>query len=277
MTGKIKKVIKRILKNLLIDYNNSQFDPIFKTLSQNKNLHDIQNIVDQFNSGLPHVDYRYKNETIRIINEPGSIYHIANSTSKMEKLANACELVDNGFMLDIGGNIGLFSYFYKKRNPNVSVFIVEPDARLIPIIEWNLKGFKSITIINSAVGKEKGKATLFINSDSSQTNSLVENAVVSFAEKSKIVQQIVDVKTLEEICKSNNITKINTLKIDIQGGEYEVLRESRNILKSTNEALIEVCFLMPDTIELIKEADLTFKKHEIISEVIMGADIKFFN
>jgi FkbM family methyltransferase len=277
MLDKIKKVIKRRLKNLLIENNNSSFDPIFKTLSQNKDLHDIQNIVDQFNSGLPYVDYRYKNETIRIINEPGSIYHIANSTSKMEKLANACELVDNGFMLDIGGNIGLFSYFYKKRNPNVSVFIVEPDARLIPIIERNLQGFKNITIINSAVGKEKGKSTLYINSDSSQTNSLVENAVVSFAEKSKIVQQIVDVKTLEEICKSNNITKINTLKIDIQGGEYEVLRESRNILKFTNEALIEVCFLMPDTIELIKEADLTFKKHEIISEVIMGADIKFFN
>jgi FkbM family methyltransferase len=251
-------------------------NPTIDLLKKEKNLSNIRELADQIHSKEPVITYRYKDDVIKIINEQASLYHIVHTTSKMEKLAEACMIIDEGVMLDIGANIGLFTYFYKKRNPNVQSYLFEPDKRLIPIINANLSSFGNFEIINKAVGEKNEVIDFYVNPQSSQTNSFLIESITPFLNKNDILFIKIESINLKDFCLQKKINTINTLKIDIQGSEFPVLSASEQVLDITQEAIIEICFLMPNTIPLIKLVDKHFQKSAPITEIIMGADIKFF-
>lgn len=255
----------------------SPYAATIQYLSKEPHLRDLEQIAKQIHDRVPVIAYRYKEHLIHIINEESAIYHIVHTTAKMEKLAGASTAQNGGTLLDIGANIGLFTYFYKKKNPLSRVYLFEPDKRLVPVIKKNLEGFNNYEIIEAAVSDIDGELTFFTNPNSSQTNSTEYEAVVPFASEQSIVKTTVRSIKLSTFCNDRQIRHISTLKIDIQGGEYLALDSSKELLKIADEALVEICFLMPNTIPLIKLMDNYYKKHQPISEIIMGADLKFYN
>src|ERR1700754_1147899 len=112
------------LSNLL-KRNNSIVD----YLRKEPNLQNPKQIADQINSKEPVISFRYKEHQLYIINEEVALYHIVHTTAKMEKLADAVPKNSTGIMLDIGANVGLYSYFYKRRCPDATTFLFEPDKR----------------------------------------------------------------------------------------------------------------------------------------------------
>jgi FkbM family methyltransferase len=260
----LSKLLKR--NNSIVDY-----------LRKEPNLQSPKQIADQINSKEPVISFRYKDDQLYIINEEVALYHIVHTTAKMEKLADAVPKNSTGVMLDIGANVGLYSYFYKKRCPDAKAFLFEPDKRLVPVIEKNLQHFSNWEVLNSAVGETSGQIDFFFNPKSSQTNSTEREALLPFMKNEEIVGEKVQSLRLSDFCSQRNIQSIETLKIDIQGGEFKVLKASEDILTITKTAFVEICFLMPDTIPLVKLMDQYFKKYEPVTEIIMGADLKFYN
>jgi len=236
-----------------------------------------ERICEQLRSNIPIIEYHYKDDLLYIINEAASLYHIVNSTSKLEKLANAVKMDANGNILDIGANVGIFSYFIKKKFPSANLFSFEPDKKLIPIIKKNLSQFNNYHIIEAAISSYDGEIDFFYNIDSSQVNSTEIDALLPFTTKDQMQNNKVNCKTIVSFCKENNINSIDVLKIDIQGGEYKALKSSESVFKITNQILIEICFLMPEAIPLINLVSNYYKKQEPINEIIMGADLRFFN
>lgn len=251
-------------------------DEIISFLQKEKNLKNVKQIAEQFLGNEPIIEYNYKDDVLFIINEEASLYHIVHSTIKLEKLANAVSANENEIMMDIGANVGLFSYFYKKKFPKTKAYLFEPDKKLLPVIEKNLNKFGEYWIVNAAITDFDGEIDFFRNPKSSQTNSTELVALLPFIEPGGFVSEKVVCQSLLSFCLGNKIEKIDTLKIDIQGGEYKALRHSEEVLKFTKEILIEICFLMPDTVPLITLMDKYFKNSEPINDIIMGADIKFF-
>ena len=50
----------------------------------------------------------------------------------------------------------------------------------------------------------------------------------------------INVKTLDSLCNEKKINKIDILKIDVEGHEYDVLLGSKKIIKNVNVILIEI-------------------------------------
>ena len=113
---------------------------------------------------------------------------------------------ENDIVMDIGANVGAFSYSILNKKPK-HIYCIEPSINLISAIKNNLKGH-SVTIINCAVSNENNK--------SKKPN---ENVYIYSHEGEY------ETKTFKSILEENNIDHIDFLKIDCEGGEYDVFNE----------------------------------------------------
>lgn len=256
--------------NLINKKNND-----LKYIYSNKYIQNAKEILEQIRQSEKIIKFVYKDHTLYTNNDSSVLYHIVNSVSKIEQLAFSSKKSTEGISLDIGANVGLFSYFYKIHNPDVFIYLFEPDPVLCEIIYKNLDENKGFKLIQKAVSDENGSCDLYINSEGRQTNSLDIRAVVPFLSENKIKTYQSKSITLDDFCKEEKINSIETIKIDIQGLEFRALSSGSKTLNITNEIIAEICFLMPDTIPLIRLLDTHFPFYNVICDVIMGADIIF--
>ena len=78
----------------------------------------------------------------------------------------------------------------------------------------------------------------------------------------------VKTNTLDNFCKKKKIKKIDILKIDVEGSEFEVLEGSKNILKNTNIIQLEIYQNKKNFYKIRKKIILFLKKYnfEIVKE-----------
>ena len=107
---------------------------------------------------------------------------------------------------------------------------------------------KNIKIFNYAIGKKSERLDFYINKID-LTNSLsklnTKSIYLKFKNfilknKEKPPSKKINVKTLDSLCSKKKINKIDILKIDVEGHEYDVLLGSKKIIKNVNVILIEI-------------------------------------
>jgi len=133
-------------------------------------------------------------------------------------------------IIDVGANIGEFSLIAaKKVGHKGKVISIEPLKQAVSWLEKNfmINGFSNYEILEKAVGKNKRTMTLFKRSDSSETGILDPN----ISEKKLVNTGEIIVDTIDDIISSRNIKKVEMLKIDVEGFEYEVLCGCKNSFK----------------------------------------------
>jgi FkbM family methyltransferase len=250
---------------------------LINEIAKEKNILNPEEVADQFLAKKTIINYKYKKEELYINNEASALYHLVNSTSKIEKLVDAIDLDECGTAMDIGANTGLFTYFLKKKYPSAKVFLFEPDERLFPIIERNLNGFDNCNLLPLAISdKDNDEIDFYINPNSAQTNSTIKEAVTCMEMDDVIFSKKIKTITIDTFCLQNNIQKLDAIKIDIQGAEFTALQSSPVTLQKTKILIAEICFLMPDTIPLLILLNKYYPYHKPINQIIMGADLKFF-
>ena len=108
---------------------------------------------------------------------------------------------ENDVVLDVGASIGPFSYTLKNRNIK-HLYCIEPSLSQVEILKENIGSLPS-TIIPYAIG---------LNDLEIEELFVLENNSSS----------IVKAKEFKTIIKENNIEKIDFLKTDCEGGEYNI-------------------------------------------------------
>lgn len=130
----------------------------------------------------------------------------------------------NDVVLDVGSHIGLFTL--KMAQKVKRVIAIEPYRPSFDLLVSNIKknAFKNVMAINVALSDFSGETKLFID-ESSQGHS-----VVSDNEKS------VDTKTLtlDKLVERLSLSKVDFIKINVEGSELNVLKGASQTLLKTH-------------------------------------------
>ena len=159
---------------------------------------------------------------------------------EVEKLM--AKLPANPIIIDVGANAGFFNVLLFSKLKTARVFAYEPLASNIELflktIERN-EAMKNIELKKVAVtGINKDSIELF-------TEDTEDNTVVSsiFAGFNKLNQKTISVpaQSLTSIIQENNFEKVDLLKLDCEGSEYDIIYNTNaDVLKKVNAMVIEV-------------------------------------
>lgn len=123
-------------------------------------------------------------------------------------------------VIDIGANVGYFSLFMLSRFKGARVYAFEPIGMNFKL----LKQYKeenpnlAFTVVNQAVAGQQG--TVVLNYDAG--DQFTTSASI-FDNKTEPDQVEVQSTTLEAILKKNRLNKIDFLKLDCEGSEYDIV------------------------------------------------------
>lgn len=119
-------------------------------------------------------------------------------------------------IIDVGANIGLFSYYSRLHAPNARIVAIEADPDTFAVLDLNLAR-QNIDRLHQAVASEDG-AIDFYCSDISGWSS--RYPVLGAATGSKVS---VRAEPLSTTLAARSIDQIDFLKIDVEGAEYDIL------------------------------------------------------
>jgi FkbM family methyltransferase len=145
---------------------------------------------------------------------------------------------DGATILDIGAHIGLFSAIAAKiAGEYGKIFAFEPAPNTVPVLHQTIRINELghlVSPVNQAMGKDVGKTTFFI-SDTEADNS---NSLVSYKEDRKLNGVEVDVNTIDNFVSTKHLTKVDFIKIDVEGAEYDTLRGGIEVFKKFRPSFI---------------------------------------
>jgi FkbM family methyltransferase len=141
-------------------------------------------------------------------------------------------------IIDVGAHIGLTTIYFKSQCPQAKIIAFEPNPQTAKILRLNLKAnhLKGVTVIEAALDNHQGKGKFYIDKISktpwSWGDSLIKNIW-----SSKNSPQPILIKT---VILSKFLTKsIDLLKIDAEGAEGRIIKETRSKLHLVKNILIE--------------------------------------
>jgi FkbM family methyltransferase len=164
-------------------------------------------------------------------------------------VAERCRQIDVPVVFDVGANVGDYSLTLKNFLPAADIYAFEPAASVFQQLTANIAAA-------SANGKIKPRNFGFSDSERtvefySYTVDGNEASVLSSIDQRLPTQVLdvqterseqVDVRTIDRFCETEEIQRIDFLKIDVEGHELSVLRGAERMLKSGAISMIQFEF-----------------------------------
>lgn len=131
-------------------------------------------------------------------------------------------------IFDIGANVGVYSLFAAESNPNAHIYAFEPTPEVFSSLERNIAAnqFANITVYRAAVGIHSGVTYLHRCGGIDGANE-----GMNYVSSDRASLEQVETTTLDDFCANQRIRRIDLLKIDVEGGEFDVLRGARTLLQ----------------------------------------------
>lgn len=136
------------------------------------------------------------------------------------------EIKPNDIIVDIGAHIGSFSIFCSQYADKVISYEASPLNFKLLKENIRLNSIKNINANNTAIFSKKGRINFVLDKGNTGGNS--------FYLKSQKKKLKIDAIPLSQIFKDRKIKKIDFLKMDVEGAEYEI------ILNSSGETLNKI-------------------------------------
>jgi FkbM family methyltransferase len=122
-------------------------------------------------------------------------------------------------VMDFGANVGAFTCSILPKKPK-HVYCIEPSDTLVHVIKKNVRGAKNVTIINAAVS----------DVDARSRKVKKEEGVFLYENSTDVYDSL----TFQTIIAENNIDKVDFLKFDCEGGEYNIFTEENFLFIRNN-------------------------------------------
>jgi len=222
----VKKLVVQFLKKIKI---------FIDTVKQIKNWHTpIKYYLGMSNK--EDIIY-FKNGTKCVIrNKSDSIAFFENYFLKVNNPNEKFGIKKDDIVIDIGSHIGYFTIYAAKNAHKGTVYSIEPYIESFKILKKNLKlnNLTNVKPFHIAISKVTEQITLYIDKNNQIGNSIFQTDATTESEK-------VDSFSLGDFVKSNKIEKIDFLKIDCEGAEFEILLNlDKELIKNINKISVEV-------------------------------------
>jgi len=155
---------------------------------------------------------------------------------KMYTRTNDFFIKQDDIIIDIGAHVGFFTIYASKKAYKGKVFSFEPASTSFNLLQKNVKMNKLSNVItqNYAVLKKSGNATLFVDKSDELANNV-------FKKDPSLIKEDVTVISLQDIFSKYQIKKVDLLKLDCEGAEYEIiLNLPKDILKKIVKISAEI-------------------------------------
>jgi len=148
----------------------------------------------------------------------------------VEGIYNSLNIDNLNVVIDIGANVGLFAKYMLCKNAK-KVFCYEPNKSAFDCLSKNYQNNSSVFLNNLAVSTNNDKLRLYLD---------VNNTLVSSAKRNTSDFYDVDSITLKQILTQHNLEKVDLIKIDIEGMEYELIGHMEDdVFDKVNSFIIE--------------------------------------
>lgn len=137
----------------------------------------------------------------------------------------------NSVCLDIGGNIGYYALLEKKIiGKNGRIIVIEPSPENFKILKKNLKLEDNSTdlALNIAAGDKDGSIKFLLYKNAGNSSMIVPEGM-----ESKYPGQTIDVpiKKIDTIVDELKLEKLDFVRMDSEGYEYNILQGMKETLK----------------------------------------------
>lgn len=134
---------------------------------------------------------------------------------------------DPKIIVDLGAHIGITSTYLSLKHPDAKIYAIEASAENFELLKNNTKSFENIECIHAAAYFEDG----FVNFSN---NELSYNQRIS---KNGISTEAISIESLKT---KFSLSDIDLMKIDIEGGEIDLLSKNNSWLSSVENIIIEI-------------------------------------
>jgi len=128
---------------------------------------------------------------------------------------------DGAVILDLGANIGIFAVYAAMSARDVTVYAYEPMADFFTLMQENIRLNTlngAVRCFNAAVAGDAHSRDLFVQGPGLFFPTLVPANQDSMTRKINVA-----CTTLADILDSNELERVDLLKMDCEGAEYEIL------------------------------------------------------
>jgi FkbM family methyltransferase len=141
-------------------------------------------------------------------------------------------------IFDIGANVGQSARVFLDEFPLARIRCFEPVSKAFNELKQTFVANPRVDCHRLAFGAAKGRGTMVLAGTSDI--SFLDAQSQGNATHAEVDMESVDVDTVDEYCRTNDVSRISFLKIDTEGGDLEVLRGSVGMLAGQKIDLVQV-------------------------------------
>ena len=136
-------------------------------------------------------------------------------------------LPSNALIIDCGSNIGLSVMYLKKIAPDARIIAFEPDEANYEILQKNIESnqLNQVEVHKAAVWTENTELSFLVTGSMGST-------IATNSDKNTVKVKALRLKDFLQ-------QKVDFLKIDIEGAEYQVIKDISEDLKNVNSMFLE--------------------------------------
>ncbi|HWU41913.1 MAG TPA: FkbM family methyltransferase [Bdellovibrio sp.] len=146
--------------------------------------------------------------------------------------------------IDIGANIGIFSFRLVRDIPGIQIFGFEPESFAFSCIEKTIvaNNIKNISAYKVAVSDKATSAVLFSDGANAGGHSLDAQSILGDGSTIS-AENIVSTTSLDIFSLDKNLNRLDLVKIDVQRHELSVLKGAVQTFKKFRPIVLMECYL----------------------------------
>ncbi|MEP6569267.1 MAG: FkbM family methyltransferase [Acidobacteriota bacterium] len=161
----------------------------------------------------------------------------------------ACKEIVSPVVFDVGANVGDYSLFVKRHLPAAQIYAFEPARATYQQLEKHIVeagGQGNIGPYNIGFSDAEKTVELYSYTIEGQEVSLLSS--IDLRRPTQVVavrtslSERIQVKTIDRFCETEEIARIDFLKLDVEGHELAVLRGAQRMLTERRVTMIQFEF-----------------------------------